>query len=219
MKLFDIFQHRLGQVNQININLMSLYIFGISDNEYDFLKNFLSDDELNRSSSFNDIENSKKYVASRVFAKFILASILKIEITSINFNYCINGKPYLEDRSIFFNISHSKDFCVIGTSFVQEIGVDIEFIDENIDYITLLRLFAYQEEIQWVLEKNSVRRFYELWTLKESILKYTGKGISDECFPKLFLENNKLLYPNTKIDTFTFTKSDDYVISLCTGVM
>jgi 4'-phosphopantetheinyl transferase len=199
----------------INCLLFTLYISDLSYDDYKFLSIFLNNEEYGKCKKFSNLEHSKKFVISRVFLKFILASILQRDISSIHFMYGANGKPYLIDGSAFFNVSHSKDLCFIGISFIQEIGIDIEFIDENINYLPLLSFFASQKESEWVLKKNSIKRFYKIWTLKESILKYNGKGISDEGFPELSLNKNTLSYPNTI--THSFIKAKNYAISLCIG--
>jgi 4'-phosphopantetheinyl transferase len=218
MKLFDIFQNRVERINNSYINclLFTLYISDLSYDDYKVLSVFLNNEEYYKCKKFRKLEHSKKFIISRVFLKFALASILQKDISSIHFSYGPNGKPYLSDGSVFFNISHSKDLCLIGISFTNEIGVDIEFIDETIDYLSLLSFLASQEEIAWVLEKNSIKRFYKIWTLKESILKYSGQGISDAGFPDLFVNKKTLLYPNTI--THSFIKAEKYAISLCTGL-
>ncbi|MGC0371666.1 MAG: hypothetical protein DGJ47_000365 [Rickettsiaceae bacterium] len=217
MKLLDIFQNRVKTINKSGINclLYTLYISNLSCDDYKFLILFLNNEEYSKCKKFSNLEYAKKFVISRVFLKFALASILNKDISSINFKYGVNGKPYLSDGLVFFNISHSKDLCLIGISFINEIGIDIEFMDTNIDYLPLLNFFSSQKEIKWVLEKNSIKRFYQIWTIKESILKYTGQGISDAGFPELSVNKNTLSYPNTIIHFFT--NAEKYAISLCTG--
>ena len=72
-----------------------------------------------------------------------------------------NGKPYCDD--VFFNISHSGKYVVLATAD-SEIGIDIEKIRD-----TEKRLFA--EDFA------SKEEFFEMWTKKESIIKYLGKTI------------------------------------------
>ncbi len=100
------------------------------------------------------------------------------------YRYGENGKPYLADYpDIYFNLSHSKDVvvCVIAG---QEIGVDIQRhvkIKEN-----LARRFFTEEESTFLdklrLEDGSIGKDYEecffrLWSIKESYIKFTGRGM------------------------------------------
>lgn len=93
------------------------------------------------------------------------------------------NKPFLKDRSdIFFNISHSGNMAAVAISD-RAVGVDIEehrhFDDGLIDYVfnesdkkTALELEA--------LYKDKDIAYTALWTVKESIMKHSGMGVSLE---------------------------------------
>lgn len=90
------------------------------------------------------------------------------------------GKPYLTGALVplFFNLSHSGDYvvCVIGDS---EMGVDIQKLGQG--KLEVARRFFHPEEVR-ELEKLTGREqtdlFYRFWAIKESFLKYTGRGLS-----------------------------------------
>lgn len=90
-----------------------------------------------------------------------------------------NGKkPYLENfPQIYFNISHTRGLVVCGISS-RAIGVDAEYI-RDFD-VRLMRRVCSAEEIDYVNENTgeAKERFFRLWTVKESYLKYTGEGLS-----------------------------------------
>lgn len=93
--------------------------------------------------------------------------------------YGADEKPYLKDYpEIFFNLSHSGTMAmaVFGN---QEVGCDVEQI-KKAEFRVAHRFFASEEtrvltQIQEETEQNVM--FYRFWTLKESFLKVTGKGI------------------------------------------
>ena len=75
------------------------------------------------------------------------------------------------------SISHSKGLCLAAVSD-REIGADIERMDPRGD--SLIRLAARyftSDELAYVKE-SPLPRFYEIWTAKESFIKYTGEGFS-----------------------------------------
>lgn len=50
--------------------------------------------------------------------------------------------------------------------------------------------FTFSDEKRWVLEKESIYRFFMLWTMKEAIFKQHGNGISSNGFPKIRIKKN-----------------------------
>ncbi len=86
-----------------------------------------------------------------------------------------NGKPFLKNDIIKFNIAHSgkKVICAVSKT---DVGCDIEKINEAA--VKVVSKFA-KEEISATdnsLDKTSM--FFNIWTLKESYLKATGSGIT-----------------------------------------
>lgn len=86
------------------------------------------------------------------------------------------GRPYLP-LDIDFNISHSGDYVVCAVSKCSKLGVDIEEI-KDIDIRSFKSVFTNNEYQSILASLNSLRRFYEFWTMKESIIKADGRGLS-----------------------------------------
>ena len=88
-----------------------------------------------------------------------------------------NGKP--ECEGVYFNLSHSGDMVLCAVSDVP-VGCDLEKVfDAPLEVAD--RYFSekerrYIEEVQNFPEIN--RRFFRLWTMKESYLKMTGEGMN-----------------------------------------
>lgn len=91
-------------------------------------------------------------------------------------SYTEYNRPFI-DGAIDFNISHSGNYVVCAINAVGRIGVDIERmkplqIEEFKDCMTF-------EEWRTVQEApGHLEKFYELWTLKESVIKGDGRGLS-----------------------------------------
>ena len=89
-----------------------------------------------------------------------------------------HGKPFLAGQSMFFNLSHAGEYAMCAVSDC-EIGCDIERIDPEINLAIADRYFC-EDEARWMREggTDAVERFFRLWTLKESLMKATGKGFA-----------------------------------------
>ncbi len=90
-----------------------------------------------------------------------------------------NGKPYLLDiPDIHFGISHTET-CVVCAVSPIPVGIDAQSGGGRHDRI-ITRLFSDRER-EYVLEGGAVseERFLRIWTMKESLVKLTGKGMSD----------------------------------------
>ena len=96
------------------------------------------------------------------------------------------GKAYDREGKVFFNISHSKEYCVLALSDT-EIGVDIQEIKEI--RADIAKRFFEKRDNDYIEAAGADKtlRFIEVWCIKESYAKLTGKGIS-EGFSK-FYEN------------------------------
>lgn len=88
-----------------------------------------------------------------------------------------NGKP--ECEGIYFNLSHSADAVLCAISDVP-IGCDIEKVTEA--PMEVAESYFGKSERQYIAAAKSSadadRRFFRLWTIKESYMKMTGEGIS-----------------------------------------
>lgn len=88
------------------------------------------------------------------------------------------GKPFFKNiDGIHFNISHSGNGIAAIISN-KNVGIDIEK-HENID-LSIAKRFFTNDEYKYIVEKDdeSKKRFYKVWTLKESYIKAIGIGMS-----------------------------------------
>lgn len=99
---------------------------------------------------------------------------------SVEYEFGEWGKPSLKYQpNIYFSLSHSGDYaiCSIGD---KAIGNDIELIKHG--RLKVADRFFAREELDWMYavqdEEEITRRMFRIWTMKESFLKATGKGIS-----------------------------------------
>lgn len=87
-----------------------------------------------------------------------------------------NGRPFLDDR-IDFNISHSDEYTVCTLSDRGKVGIDIERIKE-VDLSDFRNYLTPKEREIIAQSEDPYRDFYKIWTIKESVLKADGRGLS-----------------------------------------
>jgi len=90
------------------------------------------------------------------------------------------GKPYLkQDDRFHFSISHTGSWAAAACAG-EEIGMDVEQIHRPVDRRTVADAVFTPEERAWIFSPHDETvqrlRFAELWTAKESYLKYIGTG-------------------------------------------
>lgn len=88
-----------------------------------------------------------------------------------------HGKPELSPPcGIHFSISHTKNVWACACADTP-VGLDIEW-ERPCDQAALARRFFHPQEAEFV--QNDPSRFFEVWTAKESYVKWSGQGITDD---------------------------------------
>ncbi|MCH5211243.1 MAG: 4'-phosphopantetheinyl transferase superfamily protein [Oscillospiraceae bacterium] len=131
-----------------------------------------------------------------------------------------NGKP--ECDGVYFNLSHSADMVLCAVSDVP-IGCDIEKVTDAPMEVAE-RYFSEKERRYIANAQNPAdadRRFFRLWTMKESYMKMTGEGMSlspdrletDPCGLTIMRDGilQSCAIQNSAID--------DYEISICMKIL
>ena len=89
------------------------------------------------------------------------------------------GKPYLQNRPDFhYNLSHSGPWVVLAFG-AEEVGIDVEETKMDAGKEKLARRYFTQAEQDYIFHREEGRdiRFFEIWTAKESYVKYLGTGL------------------------------------------
>lgn len=142
------------------------------------------------------------YSFSKTSKELLEIALKEEKITSYKISESKNGKPYLENSNIFYNISHKNKMVglIISNS---EVGLDIEYIDtENIKRKSTLKYFFTEKERESITNNEELLTF---WTKKESYIKLNGGMLRDAI--GLDINNTNVIF-----DTF---KLDNYIITIC----
>ena len=89
------------------------------------------------------------------------------------------GKPRIKNCPDFhFNISHSGHWVVLACG-ETEVGIDVEAIRMDNQKDKIARRFFTEAEQSYLFQEAAGLhdRFYQIWTAKESYLKYLGTGL------------------------------------------
>lgn len=122
------------------------------------------------------------------------------------------GKPYIEGREDFYyNISHSGRYVVIAYGDT-EVGVDVQQHGSATDMEGIAKRWFAPDEQEYIRQNDLQRtqRFYEIWTRKESYLKYTGTGLKRD------MRSFSVFAPEPEVRYLYRMLGDGYSLSLCT---
>jgi len=128
-----------------------------------------------------------------------------------SFAFEAHGKPMLVDHpNIFFNLSHCHEAaaCVVDTI---PVGIDVESLSSyDADIVTTVMNDDEQRKI--ANSPDPRLTFIQLWTMKESLLKMTGEGMTDDI--RHILDKAT---PNRHPFRFLTTVYPKFVCTVCYG--
>lgn len=149
------------------------------------LEQFLNEQELQRARRLLVPAKARAFITARARLRQILGLYLDLDPQSLHFNYGASGKPVLAGDSsddLSFNLAHSGGWGLCAVTRGVAVGVDIEKLDWQLDYVKLAAGFFSTCEQDWLLTVDLHRRrraFFRIWTRKEAWLKGKGGGFSD----------------------------------------
>ncbi len=148
-----------------------------------------------------------------LFGKLLLKALiddLGLEATSLeNLGYTPYHRPSIPGK-VDFNLSHAGNYVVCAGSRFSRVGIDIEQIKQvNLDNFSLVLTPAQTAFIKD--SQEPLREFFRLWTLKESVIKANGKGLT---IPLNQLETD---YQSVEVEGFTWNVKEFHLDSAHPG--
>ena len=116
--------------------------------------------------------------AARNFVKMYVSQLTGMRYDSLIISAGSNGKPYIDNCGVHFNLSHCGNIVLAAFSD-EEIGVDVELASRSGNAV-IERIFTRGERDYIGLarsEPEARRRFCEIWTAKEAFMKLQGAGL------------------------------------------
>ncbi len=192
-------------------------IRNLSEVEYKKWYSLMSDSKKKRVDRFRFKDDKKRTVVGEMLARKAITEWCSIAVEDIIFDITEHGKPFVKGLTVEFNISHSEDIVVCAIND-KPIGVDIEKIrpidlsiakrictDEELNYI--FNHTPTESDFSYTEDVALLTRFFEIWTAKEAISKFLGKGLSFNW--SSIIQTEYLLYKPLK--------NADYITTICYG--
>lgn len=131
-----------------------------------------------------------------------------------------HGKPFFPYREdIHFNISHCDGLVVCAISDAP-VGVDVERI-APVSGNLLKRVLTVEELDQLSGHPRDggeyLEKFYRFWTLKESAVKESGKGLSQEPRDISFRLDDGIECSQPQLHFWQEKVEEGFILSLCSG--
>jgi len=120
---------------------------------------------------------------SRAWLRLVLGRTVGRPPGSLRFQREAKGRPYLSEPAggPQFSLAHSGERMLLAVG-QDRLGVDLESLAKPRRYDELANAYLGQDEREWLDACDApgrARRFMQLWTAKEALLKACGLGISD----------------------------------------
>jgi len=149
------------------------------------LRSLLQPAELERVDKGYSEEVRLRFLAARAMQRTVLARYGGVDPTALRFVTGEHGKPALAAEfaplGLHFNVTHTEGLVGIAVSRHRDVGFDAENLRERTTALKLARRYFTAEEardLEALPLAEQPARFYSLWTLKESWMKATGRGIA-----------------------------------------
>ncbi|HET7150702.1 MAG TPA: 4'-phosphopantetheinyl transferase superfamily protein [Candidatus Acidoferrum sp.] len=144
----------------------------------------LSPDERARSARFHFERDQQRFIVARGVLRCVLGRYLQTEPGQLSFVYNAFGKPDLSPEfanPLKFNLSHSAGLAIIAIAGASNVGVDLEYIRAESDYVDIARHFFSQAENDYLISLPNqlcAKTFFNYWVMKEAYLKARGEGLA-----------------------------------------
>jgi 4'-phosphopantetheinyl transferase len=147
----------------------------LSKDKFDALLPLVSPEKRERIKKFHFFRDARNCLLGDVLARVELCKATEFVNNQLDFSVNKYGKPYLINSPYtHFNISHAGNYIACAVAD-EPVGIDIELI-KPVDLKIAERFFT-SDETAYIKAGEQMLRFYEVWTKKESRIKWEGVGL------------------------------------------
>jgi 4'-phosphopantetheinyl transferase len=145
----------------------------------------LTDEERTRQGRFVRPQDRQSFLVSRMLVRTALSRYADVAPAAWIFRRDGYGRPEIDrprsHRFLRFNLAHTDGLAVCAVVPSLDVGVDAEQTAAPVERMSIAeQAFAPAElaVLRTLPAREQQRRFFELWTLKESYIKARGLGLS-----------------------------------------
>lgn len=167
--------------NEIHVWLASIIVDQPARAAFEQL---LSSDECERAARFYFERDRHRYMFTHGLLRTLLGRYLNADPCELRFQTNEYGKPSLaglpDTQPLYFNLSHSHELVAFAFTRAAAVGIDIEFMSGNIDYVALAKhsFSTSERDILRALPPSEQQgAFYRCWSRKEAYIKARSMGL------------------------------------------
>jgi 4'-phosphopantetheinyl transferase len=190
----------------ISKDSIQLWVVRLAEQNIERWRPVLSQSEWEKAMRFRMPADQSRSAVTRGVLRTLLGGYLQLPATAVEFSVNKYGKPAV-DEEIKFNVAHSGEYALLAFTKEACVGVDVERMSGDrvvSDLASRVLSPSEYERFTLLAESERTRTFFQIWTLKESVLKAIGSGLSiaPECIEVSFYPNEPELLrcPATAID-------------------
>lgn len=164
---------------------LSVFRYRIRPADQPFLSALLLPHEQQRANRFRQLADRHRFVAGRGLLRWLADQLTGISPLKIQLETGPFGKPELKNANgspvnWHVNVSHAGEWVLLAFGNVP-VGLDVEWINPNWPYEDLIPAsFNPDDQALLAASANARTLFYMFWTRKESLLKATGQGLTND---------------------------------------
>lgn len=171
---------------------------GSFEAKIDQFMSVINKDEQAKAARFVREVDKNRSVIARSILRQLLGEYLNCTPQAIELQYNAFNKPELAGQDtalLHFNVSHSHDWIIYAVCEKYPVGVDIEYINQDVDVAAIAERFFHPGENQFIQSLTGdaqMAAFFRCWARKEALLKALGQGLSfplEQC--QVSLEEDK----------------------------
>lgn len=181
-------QQIVAAVSEIGAGAIHAWCRETDGREYERYRATLSMDELAKCDRLHFASDRHDYANAHDLLRMTLSRYAATPPDAWRFQATPRGKPEFVPGSpgfaarLTFNLSHARQMVACVVSRATPVRIDIERREYVRDAMRIAARFFSPRELAGlqacVSEDDRMRRFIELWTLKEAFIKASGQGLS-----------------------------------------
>ncbi len=180
MNIYTSFLKKSPQNIDLTPHQIDIWQFSLTRNLTASETMLLSEDERVRAKRYYFERHQRRFSVARATLRQILSMYLQEPAEKLQFDYQQQGKPYVKNSPIEFNISHSGELALLAVGCNHALGVDLELFSARPYEGIGKHLFSSHENEALAQLRTALQPlgFFHIWSQKEAFIKATGLGLS-----------------------------------------